>query len=262
MEYVYLVAEGRHDVEFIGRFLRRLHGFTRIKKKGECLPFWQRLIPKPPAEVSELDWRIRIPAFFKTDTHSVAIGDAEGVTNIPNYTADTLMQLGASKSELTALGWFLDADFDDEPPVTFSRLAADITRARPDLALPAEPGSVSDAAPRTGAFVFPDNRVRGTVEDLLVHCAKLVYPHLAREAHSFREAVEVVGAEMPPDHISEFRKPSGKQKVEVACIANVLKPGKAVQVSIHDNEWVCESSLQHPALAELNQFLIRLLALS
>ena len=41
-----------------------------------------------------------------------------------------------------------------------------------------------------------------------------------------------------------LKKEQYAKKAEIGCIANAMKPGKANQVSIADNEWVSEKSLQ------------------
>ena len=44
-------------------------------------------------------------------------------------------------------------------------------------------------------------------------------------------------------------------KVTMGCIANFLRPAKAIQTSIADNRWVCEESLALPSIASLDAFL-------
>jgi len=48
----------------------------------------------------------------------------------------------------------------------------------------------------------------------------------------------------------------------VGCIANVLRPGKSVQVSIQDNRWVTAETLTLPSMAPLDQFLQDLFSLT
>jgi hypothetical protein len=59
----------------------------------------------------------------------------------------------------------------------------------------------------------------------------------------------------------EFANPAGKMKVTMGCIANFLKPSKAIQTSIEDNRWLCEESLALTNIARLNVFLKELTGL-
>lgn len=45
IQYAYLVIEGPHDVEFIGRFLK-LKGFSRVRMMSELDEFWHQLVPR------------------------------------------------------------------------------------------------------------------------------------------------------------------------------------------------------------------------
>jgi hypothetical protein len=38
----------------------------------------------------------------------------------------------------------------------------------------------------------------------------------------------------------DLAKPAGKDKAVVAAVASVLRPGKSVQVSIQDNQWISD----------------------
>jgi hypothetical protein len=55
--------------------------------------------------------------------------------------------------------------------------------------------------------------------------------------------------------LRELRKPAGRQKAVVSSIASVLKPGRAIQVSIQDNRWLSSRTLAEPKVALLRQFL-------
>lgn len=53
---------------------------------------------------------------------------------------------------------------------------------------------------------------------------------------------------------SEDDLPEIWNKAKVGCIANVMKPGKANQVSIADNDWVSEKTLKSSQmLGRLNE---------
>ncbi|MCP4671558.1 MAG: hypothetical protein GY857_09650 [Desulfobacula sp.] len=56
-----------------------------------------------------------------------------------------------------------------------------------------------------------------------------------------------------------FKKPSGKNKATIGCIGNILRPGKAIQVSIQDNDWISNETLAFEEIRHLDIFLTDLL---
>lgn len=53
---------------------------------------------------------------------------------------------------------------------------------------------------------------------------------------------------------STLKREQDRNKAKVGCIANVMKPGKANQVSIADNDWVSEKTLKSSQmLGRLNE---------
>src|SRR5437899_2602972 len=127
MEHVYLVVEGPHDVEFIGRLGRPL-GLRRIPMKDDVDPFWQKLIPS-------------------------------------------------------------------------------------------------------------------------------AFPHLLRAATQHVDGLDESWPEFRGDDLKELKKPAGRHKAIIASAAAVLKPGKAIQVSIQDNRWIDGDALRTPRIHACLAFL-------
>lgn len=85
-------------------------------------------------------------------------------------------------------------------------------------------------------FVFPDNTKEGNLEDLLLETAKIAYPELLKLAEAYiKEAAKLQ---------KTLKKEQNVKKAKVGCVANTMKPGKANQVSIADDEWISEKTLQ------------------
>ena len=164
------------------------------------------------------------------------------------------MSRASSPPKISSIGLFLDGDWQIPIPDTFARLKADIQAIR--LPFPGEPGTVYQAAPRTGIFIFPDNHNRGTLENLMDDCAALIYPELREKAQQF--TVGAATAALTSEDRTEFVKPAGEIKVTMGCIGNFLRPTRAIQTSIADNRWVCDQSL---ALPNLHAFLKDLIEL-
>ncbi|EGQ27034.1 hypothetical protein HMPREF9372_0956 [Sporosarcina newyorkensis 2681] len=98
-----------------------------------------------------------------------------------------------------------------------------------------------------GIFVFPNNEESGTLELLLLEGGELVYADL------------LVGARSYLEDVSEIHKRnwtvSDADKVLFGVAANVLKPGKANQVSIQDNQWISDQTIESTSQIRLLKFL-------
>jgi hypothetical protein len=262
MRYAYFLVEGPHDVEAVGRILKH-HGAERVKLKTLLDDFWQPLVPQTFPFEDDMMKRVPVPTFFQGTDFSVAVQSAGGDGAKFIETLARLSKPAISKlfkvNKLTAVGLFCDADVTHPMQRCQSIVqeltgkAEQISQFAEILASIEEPGQVTDGPPRSGLYIFPDNEGTGTLEHLLLDCAAETYSDLLMTA---RDYVGTVPA--------EFKKkwhPSDENKVLVGCIANVLRPGKANQVSIQDNKWICKETLHLPQVDRLNQFIIELLAL-
>ncbi|HXM44623.1 MAG TPA: DUF3226 domain-containing protein [Bryobacteraceae bacterium] len=256
MQYSYLVVEGPHDLEFIGRLLRA-SGLHKVQREAKLGAFWHPLVPRQYPPGGDLLKRVPVPVFFQSASHSVAIHSAGGVNRLVPTVEETRSTPGFKSSEISSVGLFLDADWQTPASDAFTQLKAEIQA----IGLPSAdaPGTVNRAVPRMGVFIFPDNRNPGTLENLLDDCAALVYRELREKAQQFTAGAATV--QHTNNDRKEFDKPAGKMKVTTGCIANFLRPAKAIQTSIEDNRWVCEESLALPRIAALHAFLQDLIGL-
>ena len=63
-----------------------------------------------------------------------------------------------------------------------------------------------------------------------------------------------------PKERQDLAKPAGKLKAVVAAVASVLRPGRAVQVSIQDNRWLSDKeALSTPEVAAFQAFVSSLI---
>ena len=240
MERAYFVVEGPHDVEVVGRLLA-LHGLERVKWLADLDKFWTRLVPRTFPHQGDLMRRIPVPVFFASEGFSVAIHSAGGIGNIASVVEATFTALD---EEPQGLGVLLDADDDD-----VKRRWETVVSALPTKDAGSAPGAVGQGTPRVGVYVLPDNDTAGTLEYLLVQCAEKAYPKLLKSAKAWIDPLD------PNDESifknakerGDFSKPAGKTKAIASCVASVLRPGKSIQVSIQDNQW-----LRHPEALELD----------
>jgi hypothetical protein len=189
-------------------------------------------VPRQFPHADDLLRRMPVPTFFKSDTHSIALHSAIRDTNIINTIEETLAITSWEANRLVGLGIVLDADSKVSPKERFDNIKdrlqpLDLISELPDL-----PGTVAMGKPRCGIFIMPDNRSAGTLEDLLLECAEQVYPSLLQCTQELTNCVEPIVTQFEKkSERRDFEKPAGRKKVTVGCIANVLRPGKSVQVS-------------------------------
>lgn len=253
----YLVVEGPHDVEFVGRILRPC-GFRRVRLKSSLDPFWDGLVPEVFPIDDDLLKRVPVPIFFSSDTHSIAVRSAIGDTQIARALYFNLSTLRPGQiSQLVGVGLMLDADTVTTPANRFAEIKGQIAAFPLPLPLPDDPGEIAQGAPKVGVFVLPDNRSQGTLEDVLLECAGTAYPSLLARANTFVQGVDANS--LTGDDRKEFEKPAGKNKAIVSSISSILKPGKAIQVSIQDNRWLKDDALNLPRVKAVQTFLAELL---
>ncbi|WNG52068.1 hypothetical protein F0U60_54155 [Archangium minus] len=257
MRYAYLVVEGPHDVEFVGRLLKP-HRFKRENNESRLDPYWRPLVPTKFPYGGDLSRRVPVPTFFVSDTVSVAVHASGGDSEIANRVEETLQ--AALVAPPDAVGVLLDAD-RDKPPVERFGEVRQALQAKVNLVVPEQPGQVSTASPRCGIFVLPDNVNPGTLESLLLECADIPYPALLSDVRALVSRVQTGAYSLTPDDLKDFNKPAGAHKAMVACMAGILRPGKAIQVSIQDNRWLEGAALELPRIAALREFLRVLLML-
>jgi hypothetical protein len=258
-QFGYLAVEGPTDVEFVGRLLRP-SGLKRVERATDLDRFWERLIGEKQFPYrGSLTARIPAPGFFQNESHSVAAESAGGIKNLVTAVESAKATLGLRWNEVSALGVFADADWDDQPTGRFQRLKNELQ----GIGLPVStsaPGEISDGHPRLGIYVFPDNRRQGTLEDLLNECAAKVYPGLLDGARAFVSGVD--RTVLSPEDFEEVAKPPGEIKARLGCVASLLVPGSTLQVSVARNRWLRDDALAIENIAAVHAFLKRLLGLN
>jgi hypothetical protein len=184
-------------------------------------PFFVELtrLEFPPS--GNLQKRMPVPLFLRSPTHVVAVQVAMGDTRQINTLEEDSIKLDLAR--LTGIGIFLDADAAISPVGRYVRVR-DGLRAK-NFAFPGDPGIVSEGAPRLGAFVLPDNRSQGTLEDILLECGRQVYPGLVATATAHVDAA-FQDASLVSDDLDELRKPAGRNKAIIGSMASILKPGR------------------------------------
>jgi hypothetical protein len=253
------VVEGPHDVEIIAALLRK-HSCKRVQQFESLDPFWHRLVPTTFPHKGDLLTRVPVPTFFASELASVAIHSAIGIEKIANTLQTALDNLDEM---VDSVGIVIDADHHDGASRR-KELKSKLTLPgfQHKLDLGEATSSFGAGEPLVGVFVLPDNSSAGTSEDLLLSCAEVAYPNLLSAAKGLVESIDTTDPLnfRNRKENSEFLSPAGKKKATAGCVASVLKPGKAIQVSIQDNYWLRDpKALALPAVSILQDFVDRLL---
>lgn len=255
MHYGYLVVEGPHDADFVGKFLR-VHGLGFVDKMTTLDSFWYPLIPTSFPHNDDFGKAVPVPLFYQSATHSVAVSKAGSDYESVVKTLEETQCSFAGYTKIQSVGLVCDADSAD-PTSLFVSISSLLSNK--NISPPKELGVVSSGNPRMGVFILPDNETQGTVEDILLQAGSLQYPALCSWAKASIACVAI--EDLKGKEIRDFNRPAGKMKATVALMSSILKPGKAVQNTIRDNRWICSESIKEPFLQPFDAFLLDLLGL-
>ncbi len=258
-KYGYVVVEGPHDVEFVYRLLSPF-GFKRVQWMKHLDPFMSPLVPTTFPHGGDLQKRVPVPLFLQNQSHAVAVRSAIGDSRLVETLDEgrTGINLNSDFDLMTGVGVILDTD--REIPAADRYKAIKSGLAAKGFTLPNGPGTVATGPPRIGAFVLPDNNSVGNLEDLLIECATTAYPSLLSTAKTHVEATKNDPTLQEGDG-EDLTKTPVYNKAVVGSIGAVLRPGKAVQVSLQDNRWLRDNTLQIPRVKAVQDFLVSLLDL-
>lgn len=240
VRYCYIIAEGPQDVEFLICLLKS-YGLSRVKLLSLLDSFWRPLVPKEFPVDDDLMKRVPVPVFLQNDKLSIALHSANGIQRLANTLEESLALIPSS--QIHGVGLFLDADKTETPQERFDTLISKLSSL--NLLLPSMPGEVAKGSPRCGIFIAPNNSSSGTLEDILLECAQVNYPDLFKLSENYVSKVDV--SQLDCQDLKVLNKPAGRNKAVVSSISSILRPGKALQVSIQDNRWIDQQTMgAHP----------------
>jgi len=257
---VYLLTEGVHDVFFLGKILTESLQLRRVQEAKKLDEEWSHIVPKAFPHEGSLRPSVPCPTFYKSTRASVAIVNADGIDRLGKRLRAHHEVLVNHGVHLDAVGVVLDADFDQARQKTPEQRVAELADVFTSLNLP-RPSTAEIVAgtPRTGIFVMPGGGAQGTLEDIMLECASVVYPTLGCRAVRFVDGLDRSASDFLVKELEEIRKPSGRHKAVLAAMSAVLKPGKPIQASIEDHRWIEPRTLTLPRVAAVLRFLQQLL---
>ena len=240
--FIYMLSEGVHDVAFLTRVLKHIHGATRIERKSELdepRRLWVEAFKWP---VGETIGRLSVPApaFVRLAPSDTLIGlrNAGGITNLKDTLENDLEMLYKHKALPDTIGVFLDSDKEPQG-ARYQSLCSELRSISPafgPLQLAEELARIGAGNPRVGIFAFP---------------------------RPGKEYVETWKARVESDGHKDWKElkgESGIKKATFAAATAILKPGRAASTTIEDNRWIGDATRDHEALAPCLAFLNELLA--
>jgi hypothetical protein len=257
VRYCYIVAEGPQDVEFLIGLLKFYH-LKRVKYFSSLDKFWETLIPKNYPIDDDLTKRVPVPYFVQNEQLSIAVHSAIGDTRIAQTIEESLNLI--QPSQLFSVGIFADADYRETPQERFNKLITKLSDIDlPNLLPPSQIGQVNNHSPRCGIFIAPNNRDQGTLENILLECAKINYSDLLNLSQTYIESID--RNQLTKNDLEDFKKPAGEKKAIISSISSILRPGKALQVSLQDNRWLDEKILELESIKLIKNFLEQIIGL-
>lgn len=261
MKNFVFVAEGAHDVSFLGKLLTG-RGFTKITDFDDVPEEWKNLYPtRFPWNEPVIERVARFPDLFKRDEIVVGLLNSGGDSKLVSNLRKALNVLVPKNVEVAVI--FSDAD-KNPASTRFISLKKELTKLNSEAMADGEPGfpivvpseikKIEGSKPAIGIFIFPDNSVCGSLENILFSCAEQTHPEVAAKACSM---VTTLDSDMDASHgsLKELRKGRGKEKATVGIIANILKPGTSLAVAIEQQKMIPEIDTAPDLVKHVDNFL-------
>lgn len=255
MRYYLFVTEGIDDVGLLSGIISHI-GFTNEIKKLDLLDdYWTKIIPnRYPFDGNRLSRVTPIPCFYQGTDISIAIKVAEGEDKIFNEIDNILSTYNISElSDLNGIFILCDADNLDasakmEKLIKAAELDSDI-----NIRINIIDNKIffNDVEIKLLTYVFPNNKDSGNLETLLLELAQIKYNDLLEGSLHYIESVS-----------HNYKKQIGnhKDKAIIGCICNVLRPAASNNISLKNDNWVCQETKSANNLQDLYAKIVEFLA--
>jgi hypothetical protein len=255
-KYFYILTEGAQDVAFIIKLLK-YDGIKQIEQKSNVDKFWHGLIPTTFPHQDKLNQPVPIPKFLECNGFSIAVQSAIGDTKLVETLQVDSSILAFTKT--TGICIILDADRID-PQARFNAIKSKIEALKLRLNIPNTSGIVTNSEPRAGIFVLPDNQINGTLENILIECGENNYPDLIERSRTYINSID--RSKLQKKDLEEINKPAGRNKAIVGGVSNILKPGRTLQVSLQDNNWIDNRTIELEKIKAIRDFIHQVIGIN
>jgi hypothetical protein len=252
-KYCYFLTEGAQDIAFLIKLLK-YQGIKQIEKRSKVDPFWDELIPKTFPYNDELNRQVPVPKFLEGDGLSIALQGAVGDTRLVNTIQEDLALI--PQEQLFGIGIILDAD-NREPQERFDTIKTELEELKLGLNIASNPGIITQSEVKFGVFILPDNKSKGTLENILIECGEHNYQQLIELSREYISKIDE--SKLKSGDLREIRKPAGKNKAMIGGVSNILKPGRTLQVSLQDNDWIDNRTVNLAKIKLVRAFLCQIL---
>lgn len=246
MKNILFFVEGIHDANCIAKILE-MNYFKEIKNIDKLPNIWKRKIPRTyPFVKDRIDRCISIPTYFKNENIMVVVistnGEGRLIKEIDLYISNMnkyeLKQIKSICAVFDADQKSAKESFEDK----FKGNMKDMIVRKKDFLN----GYIEVKGERINLYkyFFPNNYKNGTLEDLLLEGARIVYGDLLDEVNYYIDSID--------DKYKYNWSISSENKVKIGCIANVFQPGSANQSSIRQDDWISEKSIKYSE--SINEF--------
>jgi hypothetical protein len=254
MNNILFFVEGIHDANCVARILD-LNGFREIRSIEKLPDMWKRKIPRTyPFVKDRLDRFMSIPTYFINEDISVVIICANGESRLIKEIDLYISNMNKSElSQISSICAVFDADqklakqsFEEKFKVNMNdMIIKKIDFLKGYINVKGESINLYN-------YFFPNNDKKGTLEDLLLEGAEIVYGDLLDEVNYYIGSID--------DKYKYNWSISSENKVRVGCIANVFQPGSANQNSIRHDEWISEKSISYSqSISEFYNFIVNII---
>ena len=257
MKHCLIMVEGAHDIAVIEKLLR-VNGINqKINSEMELPQVWKRTIPSSyPFDGDRLERISPIPSFVKNDNISVAIKNAGSDKDIMPVLLQVLKIMDIKEvMQLNSIMLIFDAD--QQSAEIKKRKMLEVDWSGENFKFDTDQMELTAYGKNKipiYTFIFPDNVNPGNLEQLLLETASIAYPELLVMAEDYINKAATLQ--------STLKREQDKNKAKVGCIANVMKPGKANQISIADNDWVSKKTIEScRMLGKLNDEITKMCSL-
>jgi hypothetical protein len=104
---------------------------------------------------------------------------------------------------------------------------------------------------------LPGNQSKGTLENILIECGEHNYKQLIELSREYISKIDE--SKLKSGDLREIRKPAGKNKAIIGGVSNILKPGRTLQVSLQDNDWIDNRTVNLDKIKLVREFLCQIL---
>ena len=255
-----IIVEGGHDASFLGQILKT-RGFKAVKGLDAVPNAWDIMFPRRyPVDGNSLDRVIRFPEIYVRDEIVVGIVTAGSDSRLVSTLRATIDAIGSSNLNLVAL--FADVD-SNTPEGRFSELtnalsamnSAAIEEKAPGypIPIPRSAGIIEEGAPKSGIYMFPNNFENGSLETVLLECAKIHHADITQASIKLIDDIDA-SAEPARDDLKLLRSGMGMLKAKASIVANILKPATSLAASLAQSTWLHGEALSQPYATRTIEF--------